>query len=196
MPHVRFYVGLEHAEDPDGAPVNGKLLAFDKTGVDRIEFLLSPNPGEPLKPLARIASGGESARLLLALKAILSRVDEVPTLIFDEVDVGVGGRAGQVVGEKLWSISAQHQVVCITHLPQVAAFADAHYAIAKQVSDNRTRTAIQHLSNEQRAEEIAAMLDGTPVSEHSRRSATEMLDRAQSYKHRSGREVSQAAFIS
>jgi DNA repair protein RecN (Recombination protein N) len=175
--------------------VNHQLVAFDKTGIDKIEFLLSPNPGEPLKPLARIASGGESARLLLALKSILSRVDEVPTLIFDEVDVGVGGRAGQVVGEKLWSISEQHQVICITHLPQVAAFGDAHYAIAKLVSDNRTRTAIQMLSNEQRTEEIAAMLDGVPVREHSRQSAREMLDRAHAFKQRSGREAAQRAFV-
>ncbi len=217
MPHVRFYVSLEHVEDPDGVPVDDELLsggqpqdgeqrngssggvrrwAFDKTGIDRVEFLLSPNPGEPLKPLARIASGGESARLLLALKSILSRVDEVPTLIFDEVDVGVGGRAGQVVGEKLWSISEQHQVICITHLPQVAAFADAHYAISKHVSDNRTRTMVAQLSEEQRAEEIAAMLDGVPVSEHSRHSAREMLERARSYKQRSSREVTQTALIS
>ncbi|HEX5692635.1 MAG TPA: DNA repair protein RecN, partial [Roseiflexaceae bacterium] len=110
MPHVRFHVALERQEDPQGAPVRDEQtaassgaarFAFDKTGVDKIEFMLSPNPGEPLKPLARIASGGESARLLLALKSILSRVDDVPTLVFDEVDVGVGGRAGQVVGEKL-----------------------------------------------------------------------------------------------
>ncbi|MEN9938436.1 MAG: hypothetical protein RLZZ387_5015 [Chloroflexota bacterium] len=225
MPHVRFFVNLGRVEDPEGVPVvdqaprtsdQGGVSAaedvegapdrpsssaprrwsFDKTGIDRIEFLLSPNPGEPLKPLARIASGGESARLLLALKSILSRVDEVPTLIFDEVDVGVGGRAGQVVGEKLWSISEQHQVICITHLPQVAAFGDAHYAIAKMVSDNRTRTAIQNLSNEQRTEEIAAMLDGVPVSDHSRRSAGEMLDRARAFKQRSGRELAQAALLS
>jgi DNA repair protein RecN (Recombination protein N) len=120
----------------------------------------------------------------------------VPTLVFDEVDVGVGGRAGQVVGEKLWSISEQHQVICITHLPQVAAFADAHYAIAKRVSDNRTSTAITQLGLEQRAEEIAAMLDGIPVSEHSRQSAREMLDRAHSHKQRSGRDVPVAALIS
>lgn len=167
--------------DEDNNP-QPPCYAFDKTGVDRIEFLLSPNPGEPLKPLARIASGGESARLLLALKSILSRVDEVPTLVFDEVDVGVGGRAGQVVGEKLWSISEQHQVVCITHLPQVAAFGDAHYAIAKLFSSDRTHTTVQRLSDDERVVELAAMLDGTPISEHSRRSAQEMLERARAFK--------------
>jgi DNA repair protein RecN (Recombination protein N) len=204
MPHVRFAVALEHQEDPQGVPVKDERsassspivhrVAFDKTGIDKIEFLLSPNPGEPLKPLARIASGGESARLLLALKSILSKVDEVPTLVFDEVDVGVGGRAGQVVGEKLWGISEQHQVICITHLPQVAAFGDAHFAITKLFSGDRTRTTIEQLVDETRIDEIAAMLDGTPISEHSRRGAQEMLDRARTFKT-NGRTASQEPAI-
>ena len=217
MPNVRFSVSIEQAEDPEGVPLDARPdmetqqgggreakgdagpappplralrarhVAFDRTGIDKVEFLLSPNPGEPLKPLARIASGGESARLLLALKSILSRVDDVPTLVFDEVDVGVGGRAGQVVGEKLWGISMRHQVICITHLPQVAAFGDAHYAIAKRFDDNRTRTTVTRLVAAERVEERAAMLDGTPVSEHSRRSAEEMLERARAHKERARR---------
>jgi len=124
------------------------------------------------------------------LKSILSRVDDIPTLVFDEIDVGVGGRAGQVVGEKLWSISDRHQVICITHLPQVAAFADAHYAIAKLFSDGRTRTVVEQLDDAKRAHEIAAMLDGTPVSEHSLRSALDMLERARAYKQRTDRNLS------
>lgn len=207
MPHVQFYVNMKYLDDPDGVPLPNtetsteRWLAFDKTGIDQVEFMLSPNPGEPLKPLARIASGGESARLLLALKSILSRVDDVPTLVFDEVDVGVGGRAGQVVGEKLWGISIQHQVICITHLPQVAAFGDTHFTIAKHVlgsslnDDLRTRTNIHSLTNEQRTEELAAMLDGTPVSEHSRRSAQEMLERAQVLKQKNAREVQQPLLV-
>jgi DNA repair protein RecN (Recombination protein N) len=194
MPHVQFQVAMARQEDPTGVEAPAvdpgaphRRWAFDRTGIDRVEFLLSPNPGEPLKPLARIASGGESARLLLALKSILSRVDDVPTLVFDEVDVGVGGRAGQVVGEKLWGISEQHQVICITHLPQVAAFADTHFAISKQFGGGRTNTQVQRLGEDQRAEEIAAMLDGTPVSDHSRSSAREMLYRAQQHK-RKGQE--------
>jgi DNA repair protein RecN (Recombination protein N) len=204
MPQVRFFVALEHQEDPKGVPIPVEslqlkvessattanntfnpqrlTLSFDKTGIDKIEFLLSPNPGEPLKPLARIASGGESARLLLALKSILSRVDDVPTLVFDEVDVGVGGRAGHVVGEKLWGISDRHQVICITHLAQVASFGDVHYAIAKLFSVDRTRTTVTRLSDEQRIDELAAMLDGTPISDHSRRSAHEMIERATAFK--------------
>jgi DNA repair protein RecN (Recombination protein N) len=192
MPFVRFSVHLGHRDDPNGVPAgledengNGpRLYAFDRTGVDQVEFMLSPNPGEPLKPLARIASGGESSRLLLALKSILSEVDTVPTLVFDEVDVGVGGRAGQVVGEKLWAMTSNHQVICITHLPQVAAFADAHYHIAKEFSADRTRTRIATLSPDEQIDELAAMLDGTPVSEHSRASAREMIGRAEAQKQR------------
>ena len=220
MPNVRFSVALEHEEDPKGVPAeieNEELktekkqassrstlnapfailhsYAFDKTGIDQIEFLLSPNPGEPLKPLARIASGGESARLLLALKSILSRVDDVPTLVFDEVDVGVGGRAGHVVGEKLWGISDRHQVICITHLAQVASFGDAHYAIAKSFSDDRTRTSIVLLDDGQRVEELAAMLDGVPVSDHSRRSAQEMVGRAHAFKLQARRDTQETLLV-
>lgn len=184
MPHVQFRVQLAQRPDPRGVrlPDHPEPLAFDRSGVDVIEFMLSPNPGEPLKPLARIASGGESARLLLAMKSILSSVDSVPTLVFDEIDVGVGGRSGQVVGEKLWGISDAHQVLCITHLPQIAAFGDQHFAIAKQVANGRTETNVRPLSDDERIAEIAAMLDGTPISETSRRSAAEMLERAANYK--------------
>jgi DNA repair protein RecN (Recombination protein N) len=183
MPNVRFHVSISHKEDPAGAPINGRRLAFDKSGIDDVEFMISPNPGEPLKPLAKIASGGESARLLLALKSILSRVDEVATLIFDEIDVGVGGRAGQVVGQKLWAITESHQVICISHLPQVAAFADAHYHIWKEFGEERTRTIVRRLTETERVDELAAMLDGTP-SEHSRANAREIVERAAGWKER------------
>jgi DNA repair protein RecN (Recombination protein N) len=224
MPHVQFVVGLERIEDPSGVPAEGpttndqrptttngdgrssivgRRWSFDKTGIDKVEFMLSPNPGEPLKPLAKIASGGESARLLLALKSILSRVDDVPTLVFDEVDVGVGGRAGHVVGEKLWGISDRHQVICITHLAQVAAFGDIHYVIAKSFSADgstelvgvRTRTLVRPLSDEERIEELAAMLDGVPVSDHSRHSGREMLDRAAAYKSQARLVLEQAVLV-
>jgi DNA repair protein RecN (Recombination protein N) len=183
MPNVRFRASITHEEDPQGAPVGGRRLAFDRNGIDRVEFMISPNPGEPLKPLAKIASGGESARLLLALKSILSRVDDVATLIFDEIEVGVGGRAGQVVGQKLWTITENHQVVCITHLPQVAAFGDAHYHIAKEVAGDRTRTSVRRLDEQERVDELASMLDGTP-SEHSRANAREIIERAAGWKQR------------
>jgi DNA repair protein RecN (Recombination protein N) len=181
MRNIRFDVQILHEDEVQGAPVGARHLAFDRSGIDQVEFMISPNPGEPLKPLARVASGGESARLLLALKSILSRVDEVPTLVFDEIDVGVGGRAGQVVGQKLWGMSDNHQVLCITHLPQVAAFADAHFHISKEFSADRTRTSVRSLDEVERVDELAAMLDGTP-SEHSRANAREIVARANSFK--------------
>jgi DNA repair protein RecN (Recombination protein N) len=187
MPHVKFAVSIEHVPDlRDGvelpADLSGMPLAFDRTGIDRVEFMLSPNPGEPLKSLARIASGGESARLLLAMKSILSSVDVVPTLVFDEIDVGVGGRAGSVVGEKLWTMTGNHQVICITHLPQVAAFADTHFTISKHVEGGRTRSSVEPLDGDARVDEIAAMLDGVPITEASRVTARTMLNRAESSK--------------
>ncbi len=184
MPHVHFLVAVEQILAPDGVrlPRQEQPVAFDRNGIDRVEFMLSPNPGEPLKPLARIASGGESARLLLAMKSILSSVDIVPTLVFDEVDVGVGGRAGSVVGEKLWAMSDRHQVICITHLPQVAAFGDVHYTIAKEVAGGRTRSTITPLETDARIDEVAAMLDGLPITGASRETARTMLGRAEQFK--------------
>ncbi|WP_129671465.1 DNA repair protein RecN [Candidatus Chloroploca sp. Khr17] len=181
MPQVRFFVSIKQTPDQQGIPLAGRKVAVDRTGIDQVEFQIAPNPGEPLKPLAKIASGGESARLLLALKSILSRVDEVATLIFDEIDVGVGGRAGQVVGQKLWTITENHQVICISHLPQVAAFADTHYHIRKEFEPGRTRTQVQRLDEHQRIDELAAMLDGSP-SEHSRANAREIIERAIAWK--------------
>jgi DNA repair protein RecN (Recombination protein N) len=180
MQRARFSVALDWRPAADGVPVPelDERYACDETGLDNVEFLLSPNPGEALKPLARIASGGEASRLMLALKTILSDVDHTPTLIFDEVDTGVGGRGGQVVGEKLRDLARAHQVICITHLPQVAALGDGHLRIEKQVVDGRTRTAVSALLGSDRIEEFAAMLGGTPVSETTLRAAQELLLRA------------------
>jgi len=188
MPHVRMRVQITARIDERGLEVpdddtipgikRGQRVAIDRHGVDHVEFQFTPNPGEPLRPLARIASGGEGARLLLAVKSILSQVDDVPTLIFDEVDVGIGGRAGNVVGERLWNISRRHQVIVITHLPQVAAYAEDHFVIAKHVIDDRTRTQLTLLTMDERIDELAAMLDGASGHEHSRRSALEMIQRA------------------
>jgi DNA repair protein RecN (Recombination protein N) len=173
----RFQVEITHSQSGDGVPLPGKegRWAYSDKGVDKVEFLISPNPGEPLKPLAKIASGGETSRLMLALKSILSEADLTSTLVFDEVDVGVGGRSGGVVGEKLWALTSSHQVLCITHLPQIAAFADDHYKITKQVVDDRTRTRVDRLDPEEQEQEIAAMIGGTPVSAASLENAREML---------------------
>ncbi len=173
----RFKVEVTQAPNQDGVPLPGRegLWAYSDKGVDKVEFLISLNPGEPLKPLAKIASGGETSRLMLALKSILSEADLTPTLVFDEVDVGVGGRSGGVVGEKLWALTGSHQVLCITHLPQIAAFADNHFKISKQVAGERTRTQVEELAASEQEQEIAAMIGGTPVSRASLENAREIL---------------------
>lgn len=177
MGSTRFQVDIAQYPDPHGVPLPGRegLWAFSDKGVDRVEFLISPNPGEPLKPLAKIASGGETSRLMLALKSILSEADLTPTLVFDEVDVGVGGRSGGVVGEKLWGLTGSHQVLCITHLPQIAAFSDTHFKITKQVVGERTRTQVDEIDGTEKEQEIAAMIGGAAVSAAALENAREML---------------------
>jgi len=174
MEGARFGVDLQWEDADDGAIVNGdKRVAFDSTGIDRIEFLIAPNPGEGFKPLVKIASGGETARLMLALKGVLARADRTPTLIFDEIDQGIGGRVGTVVGRKLWGLSNAHQVLCITHLPQLAGFGDAHFKVAKRISGDRTTTDVRQLHTGERIDEIAQML-GTD-GKSTRQSALELL---------------------
>ncbi len=180
MAHARFGVDLEWHEAADGAYVEGRRLAFDLTGLDRVEFLVSPNIGEPLKPLVRIASGGETSRLMLALKAVLAQADRTPTLIFDEIDAGIGGRVGSVVGQKLWGLTVsdggkarRHQVLCVTHLPQLACYGDLHLQVSKKVVGDRTVTNVCPLADPEREDEIAGML-GT-VTPKTRASAREML---------------------
>lgn len=179
MARAQFSVALDWREDPRGVPVPERQgrYACDDTGLDHVEFLISTNPGEALKPLVRIASGGEASRLMLALKTILSSVDQTPTLIFDEVDTGVGGRSGAVVGEKLRDLGHHHQVICITHLPSVAAMGNLHLRIEKQVAGERTRTTVYPLEGPERVEEIASMLGGIPVGESARQAAVDLLDR-------------------
>ncbi len=180
-------VSLEQSEDAEGIPVQlaGEApaqLAVTSTGIDRATFLIATNQGEVPKPLARIASGGETARLMLALKSILSSVDQTPTLVFDEIDVGVGGRSGQVVGDKLWHLAESHQVIVITHLPQIAAFADSHYRIEKQEQSGRTVSTIQELDDTERVEELAAMLNGLPLTKSAMQNARQMRERAMAAK--------------
>ena len=211
MEGARFGVDFKLREDPEGVPVdelrmaNGELLsaisnlqsarvAFDSSGIDRVEFLVSPNPGEPLKPLVKIASGGETSRLMLALKTVLSRADETPTLIFDEIDQGIGGRVGATVGEKLWGLTVgtrpggglaagrgpgglRHQVLCVTHLPQLAGFGDVHFRVEKHVektgAGERTVARVRQLQGGARVEELAQMLGAS--GEAAYRSAEEIL---------------------
>jgi len=155
------------------------------TGMDTAEFLLSTNPGEPPKALARIASGGEMSRVMLALKAIFARIDQIPVLVFDEVDTGVSGRAAQSVADKLSRLASYCQVFCITHLPQVACMADDQYEIRKRVTDDgRTATSVRALDTEGRVEELARMLGGVEVTERTRHHAQEMLTLADAQKAR------------
>ncbi|MDP3184479.1 MAG: DNA repair protein RecN [Anaerolineales bacterium] len=181
MASARFAVDFQTRPDPEGLPApDGGRLAFDASGLDKVEFLVAPNPGEGLKPLAKIASGGETSRLMLALKNVLARADQVPTLIFDEIDQGIGGRVGGVVGEKLWSLGHQHQVMVVTHLPQLAAFGDHHWQVQKVILDGRTITQVTRLQGEARTLELAQMLG--EVSEGTLRSAHDILQSAQAIK--------------
>lgn len=161
MAGARFTVALEWMPDAEGAYADGARWAFDATGLDRVTFLIAPNVGEGLRPLARIASGGETSRLMLALKVALAQADPVPTLIFDEIDQGIGGRVGAVVGEKLWRLARHHQVLCVTHLPQLAGFGDTHFKVEKQVVGDRTVARVVPLEGEARVAELAQMLGGT-----------------------------------
>jgi DNA repair protein RecN (Recombination protein N) len=160
MEGARFSVAFSCEAAAGGAYAGEERLAFDRTGVDRVEFLMSANPGEPPKPLAKVASGGETARLMLALKTVLARVDATPTLIFDEVDQGIGGRVGDIVGRKLWGLArvGEHQVTVVTHLPQLAGYADRHFHVSKQVLNGRTVTHVDTLDTAGRVQELAAML--------------------------------------
>lgn len=152
-------------------------------GLEDIEFLIAPNPGEPLRPLQKIASGGELSRIMLALKVILSGVDEVPTLIFDEIDTGVGGKALQAIGEKLAQVGQHRQVICVTHGPQVACFADNHYLISKSVVEGHAQTSVQRLDPEERVEELARMLAGREITDVVKNHARQMLKMSASYKN-------------
>jgi DNA repair protein RecN (Recombination protein N) len=153
--------------------------AVTDSGIDRALFTIAPNVGEALKPLAAIASGGELSRVVLALKSILAATESVATIVFDEVDAGIGGAVAEVLGRKLAALARRHQVLCITHLPQIAKFADHHLKISKQVAAGRTRTAITRLSDEERPREIARMLGGEKITKVTLEHARELLGRLQ-----------------
>jgi DNA repair protein RecN (Recombination protein N) len=233
MARARFGVQITWTTDPNGAIVDGQVAqqtgekggryAFDSHGLDSVVFLVSANPGEPLRPLAKIASGGETSRLMLALKTVLGRADETPTLIFDEIDQGIGGRVGGTVGRKLWGLTVEqkaegkeakgklqiadsrahrqpaesqsaqlpfgmgkdkeqlaHQVLCITHLPQLAVYGDVHFQVSKHVEGSRTVTAVHTLAGDERVAELAHMLGAD--SETGRASAAEMVAEVENVK--------------
>ena len=166
--------------------IDGDAVAFDAAGADQVVYRLAPNPGEPARPLAKIASGGELSRVALAVKQILAEADATPTLVFDEVDTGVGGRSADPVGRSLWALARRHQVLCVTHLPQIAAHADVQFRIAKRERDGRTITEVERLDREGRIVELAQMLGGQAGGATTLASARELLDRAEGWRERVG----------
>ena len=178
MPQTEFQAVLQPipADDKTNPYLTAKKHMITETGIDRATFMIAPNPGEALKPLASIASGGELSRVVLALKAILAATDAVETIVFDEVDAGIGGVTAEVVGRKLSELAGHHQVICITHLPQIAKFGEHHFSISKHVAKGRTLTAIQPLTREGRYREIARMLGGEEITKTTLDHARELLD--------------------
>ncbi len=162
--------------DGRGPEVDGARLS--PTGIDRAEFLIAPNEGEKAQPLARIASGGELSRAMLAIKRVLAGLGPAGTYVFDEVDSGVGGAVAEVIGRKLKDVAAHHQVICITHLAQIAVFGAVHFQVRKQVDDGRTRSEIERLTTPQRLEEVARMVGGVKITKRTRAAAAEMLEQA------------------
>ncbi len=184
MAGVEFDVSITQQASPEGVPFpDGTCYRSDATGADEVMFLASTNPGEPPKPLERIASTGEISRFLLALKGALAEADTIPILIFDEIDIGIGGRSGEVIGRKLWNLSRSHQVICVTHLPQIAAFADAHFTVAKRTVGDRTVSGIETLREEDRFNEIAVMLGGARYTSNVLTAARELIEKADNWKH-------------
>lgn len=175
MKDALLKVDIRPKEGGEGVEGRDGTLIVDSKGCDQIELMISVNPGEELKSLAKIASGGELSRIMLALKGILAKVDEIPLLVFDEIDVGIGGRIAQVVGERLSKLSKDHQIICITHLPQIASLADLHFKVEKRLNRGRTTIQINPLKPEERIEEIARMIGGKKVTESTLKTAREML---------------------
>jgi DNA repair protein RecN (Recombination protein N) len=169
-------------KDEAAVELNGDAIAFDAAGADEVVYRLAPNPGEPPRPLAKIASGGELSRVALAVKQVLAEADDTPTLVFDEVDTGVGGRSADPVGRSLWALARRHQVLCVTHLPQIAAHADVQFRITKRERAGRTVTEVERLDREGRIVELAQMLGGAAGGATALASARELLDRAEGWR--------------
>ncbi len=184
MAQVDFSATVVRKPEPEGLPLpDGDSYHYRSSGVDDVVFMASTNPGEPAKPLNKIASTGELSRFMLALKTALAGADTVPVLIFDEIDIGVGGRSGEVIGRKLWNLARRHQVICVTHLPQIAVFGDAHFSVTKQTSGARTTSTIAVLEGEARLNELAVMIAGPAYTAASLNAARELVAAAQAWKN-------------
>lgn len=179
MKNARLKVNVEFDESFD----EGSARKYNHNGLDKVEFLISTNAGEPLKPLAKIASGGEMSRIMLAIKTILAKVDKISTLIFDEIDIGISGKAAQKVGEKMSYISRNHQVISVTHLAQIACIADNNYYIEKAAKADSTSTTVRKLKENEVRSEIARIIGGANISDITLKHAEEMIDYAKKYKN-------------
>jgi DNA repair protein RecN (Recombination protein N) len=182
MPHAQVRVPVEQDEDEHGLEVDGRRLAGGDEGLDRVELQLAAHPGAPLRPLARAASGGELSRVMLALRVVLAGVDRTPTLVFDEVDAGVGGRTAAAVGRRLAQLARHHQVLVVTHLPQIAAHADRHFTVEKHSAEGDTSTAVRLLDDAGRVTELSRMLAGMEGSGLAQAHAEELLAAASAAK--------------
>ncbi|SIS36954.1 DNA repair protein RecN [Salimicrobium flavidum] len=178
-----FDVSVEKRKGSKDSPaLNGRQVSLTSSGFDEVRFMITTNPGEPMKPLHKIASGGEMSRIMLALKQIFSRHQGITSVIFDEVDTGVSGRVAQAIAEKIFKISVNSQVLCISHLPQVAAMADTHVQIQKNVSDNKTETNAKELDKNEKIEEVARMISGSELTKTTLQNGQELLNLAESFK--------------
>ena len=171
-------VRFEHETEQDGwvKVADNRKVKATSTGIDTVTFYISTNPGEDVKPLVEVASGGEISRVMLAMKSILANTGGIPLMVFDEIDVGISGRIAQQVGWKLRELSERHQVISITHLPQIAAMADRHFVVEKEVVDGRTRSQLRTLSDDERAGAIASLIGGKKVTDAAVISARELID--------------------
>jgi DNA repair protein RecN (Recombination protein N) len=190
MSGVIFDISINQSPSQDGLLYpDGNCYAFNRDGADMVEFRTSTNPGEPLKPLEIIASTGEMSRFMLALKSALAEADRIPVLIFDEIDIGVGGRSGDVVGKKLWRLACGRQAICVTHLPQIGAFADSHFSVQKIATGERTMSIIEKLDDNEHLNEMAVMLAGPNYTEATRQSASELIKEAVLWKQAQSKDT-------
>jgi len=172
---VRIKQGAADSDRENFIIVNGKSFKFNPSGYDEVEFFISTNPGEDLKPLVKVASGGEVSRIMLALKSILAKNDKLPLLIFDEIDTGISGHVAQKVGQVLKTLAGYHQIIAITHLPQISGLADHHFAVEKRTVEGRVVSSIRKLSVNERVNEVAKLMSGESITEASLKSARELM---------------------
>jgi DNA repair protein RecN (Recombination protein N) len=184
MDQVNFVISIKQTPSSDGLKLSdGGSYLHNLFGIDDVEFLISTNPGEPLLPLSRIASTGEISRIMLAIKSSLSRIDRIPVMVFDEIDIGVGGRTGEIIGKKLWKLAQKRQVICVTHLPQIAVYGDNHYKVFKETSSGRTLSELSELKGEARLKELGMMMTGAKLSALSTQTARELKQSADKWKN-------------